>query len=124
MISHLNVIANVLQLATIENTQRDAEGKPNASNLGLLPFSHIYGLTIICHGGLFRGDEVIVLPKYELDQMLAVVDKFSVNVLYLVGLRPNRSCLLTMLISLTRYRPSLSRYSVTNPFVKSTASKA
>lgn len=86
MISHHNVISNVLQVAIIENTARDAEGKPNRSNLGLLPFSHIYGLTIICHVCMFRGDEVVVLPKYELAQMLAVVDKYGVNVLYLVRL--------------------------------------
>lgn len=97
MVSHYNVIANVLQVATIENTARDAEGKPNGVGLGLLPFSHIYGLSIVCHVCLYRGDEIVVLPKYELNQMLAVVDKYTVNVLYLVSIWPKANWTLLIL---------------------------
>ncbi|CAN8099762.1 unnamed protein product [Discula destructiva] len=84
MISHHNIISNIVQVAMLENTSRDANGGPNMSVLGLLPLSHIYGLTIICHLAMWRGDEVIVLPKYDLDQMLSVIDKYSINMLYLV----------------------------------------
>lgn len=88
MISHHNVISNVVQAAMAENAGRDKNGGPSQTALGLLPLSHIYGLTIIAHVCMFVGDEVIILPKFELDQMLSVIDKYSINMLYLVRLLP------------------------------------
>lgn len=84
MVSHHNVISNVLQVAMAENTGRDKNGGPSQTALGLLPLSHIYGLTIIAHVCMFVGDEIVILPKFELDQMLAVIDKYSINMLFLV----------------------------------------
>lgn len=84
LVSHHNVISNIVQAAVAENAGRDKFGGPSQTALGLLPLSHIYGLTIIAHVCMFVGDEVIVLPKFELDQMLSVIDKFGINMLYLV----------------------------------------
>lgn len=78
------MISNVVQAAVAENAGRDKFGGPSQTALGLLPLSHIYGLTIIAHVCMFVGDEVIILPKFELDQMLSVIDKYSINMLYLV----------------------------------------
>lgn len=85
MVSHHNVISNVLQASMAENAGRNQAGGPSQTALGLLPLSHIYGLTIIAHTCMFVGDEVIILPKFELDQMLAVIDKYGINMLYLVS---------------------------------------
>ena len=91
MISHRNVIANVLQIAAFEKRYREAEKQPGDEYpltevvLGLLPQSHIYSLVVICHAATYRGDQVINLPKYEMAQFLGSVQRFGINVLYLVG---------------------------------------
>jgi acyl-CoA synthetase (AMP-forming)/AMP-acid ligase II len=53
--------------------------------LGLLPMSHIYGLVVICHGSAYRGDSVVVLPKFEFASTLQAIQKYKVNTLYLVS---------------------------------------
>jgi ribosome assembly protein SQT1 len=46
--------------------------------------SHIYGLVVICHASIFRGDGVVVLPKFEFKQCLQAVQDYKINTLYLV----------------------------------------
>ena len=89
MISHKNVIANVLQISAFEKTHRDALATPGGPQhtevvLGLLPQSHIYALVVMCHTGPYRGDQVIVLPKFELKLYLAAIQNFKIGSLFLV----------------------------------------
>ncbi|RHZ54599.1 hypothetical protein CDV55_102806 [Aspergillus turcosus] len=89
MISHRNVIANTLQITALEKTWRDSlspAGGPRHTEvaLGLLPQSHIYALVVICHAGPFRGDQVIVLPKFELKSYLSAIQQFKIMALFLV----------------------------------------
>ncbi|CAI4210832.1 unnamed protein product [Parascedosporium putredinis] len=54
MISHVNVIANVLQVSTYESVARKKSKVDTQVTLGLLPFSHIYALVVVCHVGTYR----------------------------------------------------------------------
>jgi len=107
MISHYNVIANTLQIHTHETPNRAAtaaeyhvpEYTENA--LGLLPMSHIYGLVVIAHLGPYRGDGIIVLPKYDFRQMLATIAQYRIAMLYLVP---------PMIIHLTKQKELLRQY--------------
>ncbi|KAJ9645814.1 hypothetical protein H2199_002855 [Coniosporium tulheliwenetii] len=89
-ISHYNVIANTIQISTYDKPYRDTKIEPrNQSDyienaLGLLPMSHIYGLVVICHASVYRGDGVIVLPKFEFKSFLQAIQNYKVNTLYLV----------------------------------------
>jgi acyl-CoA synthetase (AMP-forming)/AMP-acid ligase II len=51
---------------------------------GLLPFSHIYGLVVLIHVGPYRGDGVIVMPKYDFTGMLQAIERYKIAMLYLV----------------------------------------
>ncbi|KAJ5317660.1 hypothetical protein N7508_002168 [Penicillium antarcticum] len=88
MISHRNVIANVLQIAAFEKAYREKRAPPGgvytAVSLGLLPQSHIYALVVICHAGAYRGDQTIVLPKFELKSYLSSIAHFKISSLFLV----------------------------------------
>ena len=85
MISHRNVIANTLQIATYDSVERNKQGADYREvALGLLPQSHIYGLIVICQVSVFRGDQVIVLPKFDIQQYLTSIAKFHINTLYIV----------------------------------------
>ncbi|KAM0333567.1 hypothetical protein ACHAQA_002232 [Verticillium albo-atrum] len=84
MISHRNVISNILQYTTYDSVTRKKFGFETQVALGLLPFSHIYGLIIIAYSNAFRGDEVIVLPKFDLKIFLGAVAKYKISQLYVV----------------------------------------
>jgi acyl-CoA synthetase (AMP-forming)/AMP-acid ligase II len=107
MISHKNVIANVLQIATFETPGRDALKKQlgvseyTENCLGLLPMSHIYGLVVVTHTGTYRGDGVVVLPKYDFEQLLQTIQDFKISMLYLVP---------PMIIHLTKAASTVKRY--------------
>ncbi|KAK0648296.1 hypothetical protein B0T16DRAFT_324344 [Cercophora newfieldiana] len=84
MISHRNVIANILQHVTYETVGRKKRGIETQVALGLLPMSHIYSLVVTSHCSTWRGDEVIVLPKFEFDAYLAAIQRFKIEQLYIV----------------------------------------
>lgn len=84
MVSHRNVIANTMQYATFETPTRDKVGIVTQSVLGLLPLSHIYGLVVTAHGCPYLGDEIIVLPKFEMPTFLSAIERFKINLLFLV----------------------------------------
>ncbi|EGD87757.1 hypothetical protein H112_04224 [Trichophyton rubrum D6] len=88
MISHRNVIANTMQIRIKEQPERDVRvkrgGSATAVNLGLLPQSHIYALVVLCHAGSYRGDSLVVLPKFDMAQYLTAIAKYKINTLFLV----------------------------------------
>ncbi|RFU26396.1 hypothetical protein B7463_g9946, partial [Scytalidium lignicola] len=86
MISHYNVIANILQFATYDTPFRSkkAENKRAEVSLALLPFSHIYGLSVIGSQGPYQGDELVVLPKFEMKSFLTTIATFKANNLFIV----------------------------------------
>ncbi len=91
MISHTNVIANVMQIATFDSVARGKLRAPGAkyahqeNALGLLPMSHIYGLVVICHASVYQGDGVIVLPKFDFKTCLGAIQNYKISALYLVS---------------------------------------
>jgi len=46
--------------------------------------SHIYGLVVVCHLSLYRGDGVVVLPKFEMKSFLEAIQNQRIANLYLV----------------------------------------
>lgn len=85
MISHQNVIANILQIKSFESAKRrDWGSEVRDIALGLLPQSHIYSLIIICHMSTYLGDSVVVMAKFNLDQLLEAVSNHRISTLYLV----------------------------------------
>lgn len=93
MIPHRAVIANVLQIVAHEQAHRKSLVEPGnvytEAVLGLLPMSHIYSLVVICHASVYRGDAVIVLPKFEMKSYLESIQNYKIATLYLVGLFPH-----------------------------------
>ena len=111
MISHRNVIANTIQLNTHEEPAREDYkrrqllGSYTENCLGLLPMSHIYGLIVISHVGPYRGDGVIVLPKYDFKLLLQSIQDYKISMLYLVP---------PMIIHLTKEKNLISQYDLSS----------
>jgi acyl-CoA synthetase (AMP-forming)/AMP-acid ligase II len=84
MISHRNIIANMLQYSVYEQPARKKLGVETQVGLGVLPFSHAYGLHVVALGNTWRGDELIVLPKFELTTYLKAIERFKITALLVV----------------------------------------
>lgn len=111
MISHRNVIANVLQMKTFEEPHRASLKDPRnqiehtESALGLLPLSHIYALIVIAHLGAYRGDGIIILPKFEFKSYLEAIQKYQIRMLYLVP---------PIVILMTKSKDVMSQYDLSS----------
>jgi acyl-CoA synthetase (AMP-forming)/AMP-acid ligase II len=86
MISHYNVISNVLQHVTHESVARTKRGITTQAVTGFLPLSHIYGLVIAAHTCTWRGDQVIILPRFEFKDFLQSVQDFKIRQLLVVSI--------------------------------------
>ncbi|KAK5135564.1 hypothetical protein LTR08_005044 [Meristemomyces frigidus] len=111
MISHKNVIANILQYSTHEEPTRHVLARSKGiaqyteSTLGLLPMSHIYGLVVIALTGPYRGDGVIVLPKYDFNVLLKTIQDYKIQMLYLVP---------PMIIHMTKQKDTCKQYDLSS----------
>lgn len=85
MISHYNVIANICQHTTYESVGRSAKGVNDQVLLAPLPMSHIYALIVAAHVAVRRGDEYIILPKYDLRWVLEAIQRFKVQQMLVVS---------------------------------------
>jgi len=77
-LTHRNLVANVLQAqAPIGIRETDVL-------IGVLPFFHIYGLTVILNLALWQGATVVSMPKFELDAFLRLLQDHRVTVACIV----------------------------------------
>ena len=75
MLTHANLHANTLQTAMWAHTRGDRQDKMVA----VLPFFHVFGLTGVMAAGLHKGVELILLPRFKVDEVLAAIDKHRPN---------------------------------------------
>src|SRR6185437_2731076 len=77
MLTHRNLVANLLQ---IENVA----GRQARVLLGLLPFFHIYGLMVILNHGLRMGATIVTLPRFEPEPFLKALQDWRVELAHIV----------------------------------------
>ena len=73
MLTHYNLVANLLQTAGALGLYEDDV------MLGVLPFFHIYGMTVIMNLALHVGATVITMPRFDLEQCLHLLEKYHVT---------------------------------------------
>ena len=78
MLTHENLVANVLQL---EAHKQVDEGEVCYA---VLPFFHIYGMQVLMNFMLARGATVVTVPRFDMVQMLELTQKHEVTRLFLV----------------------------------------
>ena len=79
MLTHRNLIANVLQVQASDHLQ---DGKDTL--VCFLPFFHIYGLVVIMMVGLRYGATLVVMPRFELEAYLDLVERHRATMLHVV----------------------------------------
>ena len=78
MLTHRNLVAMQLQMEAVEATG------PDDVVLAVLPFFHIYGLSVILLLALYRGAKLVIFPRFELDAVLGAIERQRVTRLPLV----------------------------------------
>jgi acyl-CoA synthetase (AMP-forming)/AMP-acid ligase II len=68
MLTHRNLVANVAQCRPLFDLH---EGDERV--IAVLPFFHIYGLTVLMNQGLAWGCSVVTLPRFDLEQFLRTI---------------------------------------------------
>jgi acyl-CoA synthetase (AMP-forming)/AMP-acid ligase II len=64
MLTHRNLVANVAQIDPIQGTTADDKV------MAILPFFHIYGMTVLMNSSLLNRSTLIIMPKFDLVQFL------------------------------------------------------
>ena len=72
MLTHRNLVANLQQ--TINVFIRNPGAIAGQKIVGALPFFHIYGLTCVMLFGIELGVEQVLLPRFEVEEALAVFE--------------------------------------------------
>jgi len=78
MLTHRNLVANLLQSEAVHPI-----GEQDRL-LGVLPFFHIYGQTVIMNMGMHLGATVVTMPRFDLEQFLGVIQDHRITFAHLV----------------------------------------
>jgi acyl-CoA synthetase (AMP-forming)/AMP-acid ligase II len=73
MLTHRNLVANVAQTRPLIDLQ---EGE---RIIAVLPFFHIYGLTVLMNQGLQWGATVVTLPRFDLEDFLRTIQDHKIT---------------------------------------------
>ncbi|XP_024519846.1 4-coumarate--CoA ligase-like 7 isoform X2 [Selaginella moellendorffii] len=86
VLSHANVVAQILQLAREELYESALAGRKLSYDVPLcaLPMSHIFGLVAVTLKQLYLGNRLVILPGFELRTMLAAVESYRISHIYVV----------------------------------------
>jgi acyl-CoA synthetase (AMP-forming)/AMP-acid ligase II len=73
MLTHRNLVANVTQCLPLLKTGAEER------IIAVLPFFHIYGLTVLMNQGLALGGTVVTLPRFELEDFLRTIQEYEIT---------------------------------------------
>jgi acyl-CoA synthetase (AMP-forming)/AMP-acid ligase II len=76
MLTHRNLVAN------IEQAWSSMPISDDDVLVGLLPFFHIYGQTVVLNLGLARGATIVTMPRFDLDELLDIIEEHGVTWLH------------------------------------------
>ena len=77
MLTHRNLVANLMQLDAFEPYELGAL-------VGVLPFFHIYGMVVIMSFGLMRGATVVTMPRFDFEPFLKVLQDWRIALAHIV----------------------------------------
>ncbi|WP_454885541.1 long-chain-fatty-acid--CoA ligase [Sphingomonas oryzagri] len=80
MLTHANLTANCAQMGVFVADQMDASEQQRI--LGVLPLFHVFALTSILNYGIDNGAELVLLPRFELKQVVDTVARTRCTTFY------------------------------------------
>jgi acyl-CoA synthetase (AMP-forming)/AMP-acid ligase II len=77
ILTHRNLVANLQQIKQMGNVT------PDTKILAVLPFFHIYGMTVMMNQGLHTRSTVVTMPKFDLPEFLRIISTYRVQRVYI-----------------------------------------
>ncbi|MDN5748599.1 MAG: AMP-binding protein [Pseudonocardia sp.] len=77
ILTHRNLVANLVQIAPLGHVTGETR------ILAVLPFFHIYGMTVMMNQGLHRNATVITMPKFDLPEFLRIISEYRIQRIYI-----------------------------------------
>lgn len=77
MLTHRNLVANVQQVRALLDVT------PEDRLLALLPFFHIYGMTVLLNLALAERASLVTTPKFELPEFLRIIQEHRISYLFI-----------------------------------------
>ncbi|KKZ65809.1 hypothetical protein EMCG_01194 [[Emmonsia] crescens] len=87
MLSHRNIVSNIMQFTAGEAGQLSWTGGKDGKGdrvLAFLPFFHIYGLTCLVHKSMYTGVHMVVMSKFDIEKWCAHIQNFHITFSYVV----------------------------------------
>jgi long-chain acyl-CoA synthetase len=75
MISQFNLVVNTIQ------AMHSIEAREDDILISFLPFNHIYGLTYFLCGAIYLGTTQVIMPRFEAEECLRLVEKYRVSLM-------------------------------------------
>ena len=72
MLTHANLFLNTAQTDAWFAYREDEGGE---KTLAILPFFHVYGMTAIMNFGIWRGAELVLVPRFEIGDVMDLIAK-------------------------------------------------
>src|SRR5262249_22130106 len=96
MLTHYNMVANICQCQAWPMK----EWTTDDTLIAVLPFFHIYGMTILMNYALCEGATIVTMPRFDMEQFLQIMQDYGVTFAYLVP---------PIVLALAKH-PSVDRY--------------
>jgi len=100
MLTHANLYANVMQVDQWWVNRESGKEK----TLAILPFFHVFGMTAIMNFGIWKASELILLPRFEIEEVLQTIHKKKPSAMAGVP---------TMFIAINNYK-DISKYDLSS----------
>lgn len=78
MLTHRNLVANMRQMQGL------CYFSQNDTLVCVLPLFHIYGLVVVLNLGLLEGATIVMMPRFELEPFLEILQDYNVTLAHLV----------------------------------------
>ncbi|CAG8524389.1 8634_t:CDS:10, partial [Scutellospora calospora] len=78
-LTHKNMVANLAQLANLR-----CKLGPDSVIMGVLPFFHIYSLTVVLHATLIHGATAVILSSFNVNTFCESIQNHKVSYIYAV----------------------------------------
>ncbi|EFC35991.1 predicted protein [Naegleria gruberi] len=98
-LTHFNTLSNILQFRC--SVEKISSGD---CTIAVLPFFHIYGLTLICNAALYEGAKVVTMARFDLETFLRNIQTHQVTRIHLVP---------PIMIALAKH-PLIEKYNLTS----------
>jgi len=78
ILTHANLVANTLQCRAWFNEMKTGPGGDVI--MGVTPFFHVYGMTVVMNLGIYTGCTMVLLPRFIVDNVVETIKKYKCTI--------------------------------------------